>query len=155
MLCQQTEISLKPRVGCHGLRSPEDLLSCYFSVRARAPQAESSRVATTPACNALFKAYVNGRAESRQPGCLGLFRKLSVPWLNFVSLFQTVSTLVVADSRASGIYSCKAFNKIGTVERNIKFYVTGKPYLTPPTERLGGLSLSSALLAFNALGDYF
>nr|XP_006979686.1 vascular endothelial growth factor receptor 1 [Peromyscus maniculatus bairdii] len=40
---------------------------------------------------------------------------------------KTVSTLVVADSRASGIYSCKAFNKIGTVERNIKFYVTDVP----------------------------
>ncbi|XP_057619954.1 vascular endothelial growth factor receptor 1 [Chionomys nivalis] len=37
---------------------------------------------------------------------------------------KTVSTLVVADSRTSGIYSCKAINKIGTVERNIKFYVT-------------------------------
>uniref|UniRef100_A0A8C2L9C3 Vascular endothelial growth factor receptor 1 n=1 Tax=Cricetulus griseus TaxID=10029 RepID=A0A8C2L9C3_CRIGR len=40
---------------------------------------------------------------------------------------KTVSTLVVADSRTSGIYSCKAFNKIGTVERNIKFYVTDVP----------------------------
>ncbi|KAL6091473.1 hypothetical protein STEG23_001825, partial [Scotinomys teguina] len=39
----------------------------------------------------------------------------------------TVSTLVVADSRTSGIYSCKAFNKIGTVERNIKFYITDVP----------------------------
>ncbi|XP_038201518.1 vascular endothelial growth factor receptor 1 [Arvicola amphibius] len=40
---------------------------------------------------------------------------------------KTVSTLVVADSRTSGMYSCKAFNKIGTVERNIKFYVTDVP----------------------------
>ncbi|KAL1768643.1 vascular endothelial growth factor receptor 1 isoform X1 [Sigmodon hispidus] len=40
---------------------------------------------------------------------------------------KTVSTLVVADSRTSGVYSCKAFNKIGTVERNIKFYVTDVP----------------------------
>ncbi|XP_036028199.1 vascular endothelial growth factor receptor 1 [Onychomys torridus] len=40
---------------------------------------------------------------------------------------KTVSTLVLAESRTSGIYSCKAFNKIGTVERNIKFYVTDVP----------------------------
>lgn len=40
---------------------------------------------------------------------------------------KTVSTLVVADSRTPGIYSCKAVNKIGTVERNIKFYVTDVP----------------------------
>ncbi|XP_008823277.1 vascular endothelial growth factor receptor 1 isoform X2 [Nannospalax galili] len=40
---------------------------------------------------------------------------------------KTASTLVVADSRTSGIYSCKAFNKIGIVERNISFYVTDVP----------------------------
>ncbi|XP_021078360.1 vascular endothelial growth factor receptor 1 [Mus pahari] len=40
---------------------------------------------------------------------------------------KTVSTLVVADSRTPGIYSCRAFNKIGTVERNIKFYITDVP----------------------------
>ncbi|XP_006504864.1 vascular endothelial growth factor receptor 1 isoform X1 [Mus musculus] len=40
---------------------------------------------------------------------------------------KTVSTLVVADSQTPGIYSCRAFNKIGTVERNIKFYVTDVP----------------------------
>ncbi|GAB1290491.1 Vascular endothelial growth factor receptor 1 [Apodemus speciosus] len=40
---------------------------------------------------------------------------------------KTVSTLVVADSRTPGIYSCKASNKIGTVERNIQFYVTDVP----------------------------
>ncbi|MEJ1281815.1 FMS-like tyrosine kinase 4 [Cricetulus griseus] len=47
---------------------------------------------------------------------------------------KTVSTLVVADSRTSGIYSCKAFNKIGTVERNIKFYVTGDRSLWPVSQ---------------------
>nr|XP_020032398.1 vascular endothelial growth factor receptor 1 isoform X2 [Castor canadensis] len=40
---------------------------------------------------------------------------------------KMASSLVVADSRISGIYSCMAFNKIGTVERNISFYVTDVP----------------------------
>uniref|UniRef100_A0A8D2DNZ2 Platelet-derived growth factor receptor-like protein n=1 Tax=Sciurus vulgaris TaxID=55149 RepID=A0A8D2DNZ2_SCIVU len=40
---------------------------------------------------------------------------------------KTASTLVVADSRISGIYSCMASNKIGTVERNISFYITDVP----------------------------
>uniref|UniRef100_A0A8P0TLJ7 Vascular endothelial growth factor receptor 1 n=2 Tax=Canis lupus familiaris TaxID=9615 RepID=A0A8P0TLJ7_CANLF len=40
---------------------------------------------------------------------------------------KTASTLVVADARISGIYSCMASNKIGTVERNISFYVTDVP----------------------------
>ncbi|XP_047578990.1 vascular endothelial growth factor receptor 1 isoform X4 [Lutra lutra] len=40
---------------------------------------------------------------------------------------KTASTLVVADSRISGIYSCMASNKVGTVERNISFYVTDVP----------------------------
>ncbi|KAM6179353.1 vascular endothelial growth factor receptor 1 isoform 1-T1 [Erethizon dorsatum] len=40
---------------------------------------------------------------------------------------KMASTLVVADSRASGIYSCVASNKIGTVRRNITFYVTDVP----------------------------
>ncbi|XP_072832157.1 vascular endothelial growth factor receptor 1 isoform X2 [Vicugna pacos] len=44
---------------------------------------------------------------------------------------KTASTLVVADARISGIYSCMASNKVGTVERNISFYVTDQeaPYL--------------------------
>ncbi|XP_030872753.1 vascular endothelial growth factor receptor 1, partial [Leptonychotes weddellii] len=42
---------------------------------------------------------------------------------------KTASTLVVADSRISGIYSCMASNKVGSVERNISFYITGKPYI--------------------------
>ncbi|EHB00456.1 Vascular endothelial growth factor receptor 1, partial [Heterocephalus glaber] len=40
---------------------------------------------------------------------------------------KTASTLVVAESRISGIYSCMASNKIGTVKRNITFYVTDVP----------------------------
>ncbi|XP_044105453.1 vascular endothelial growth factor receptor 1 isoform X1 [Neovison vison] len=40
---------------------------------------------------------------------------------------KTASTLVVADSRISGIYSCMASNKVGAVERNISFYVTDVP----------------------------
>ncbi|XP_051018816.1 vascular endothelial growth factor receptor 1 [Acomys russatus] len=40
---------------------------------------------------------------------------------------KTVSTLVVADSRTSGIYSCRATNKLGTMERHIQFYVTDVP----------------------------
>ncbi|XP_054433096.1 vascular endothelial growth factor receptor 1 [Pteronotus mesoamericanus] len=40
---------------------------------------------------------------------------------------KTASTLVVADSRISGIYSCMASNKAGTVERNINFYITDVP----------------------------
>ncbi|KFO33339.1 Vascular endothelial growth factor receptor 1 [Fukomys damarensis] len=40
---------------------------------------------------------------------------------------KTASTLVVADARISGIYSCMASNKIGTVKRNITFYVTDVP----------------------------
>nr|KAF6373674.1 fms related receptor tyrosine kinase 1 [Pipistrellus kuhlii] len=40
---------------------------------------------------------------------------------------KTASSLVVADSRISGIYTCMASNKVGTVERNIKFYITDVP----------------------------
>ncbi|XP_077015052.1 vascular endothelial growth factor receptor 1 isoform X2 [Tamandua tetradactyla] len=40
---------------------------------------------------------------------------------------KTASTLVVADSRTSGIYSCMASNKVGTVGRNISFYITDVP----------------------------
>ncbi|XP_036155140.1 vascular endothelial growth factor receptor 1 isoform X1 [Myotis myotis] len=40
---------------------------------------------------------------------------------------KTASSLVVADSRISGIYSCMASNKVGTVERNINFYITDVP----------------------------
>ncbi|XP_027446642.1 vascular endothelial growth factor receptor 1 isoform X2 [Zalophus californianus] len=40
---------------------------------------------------------------------------------------KTASTLVVADSRISGIYSCMASNKVGSVERNISFYITDVP----------------------------
>uniref|UniRef100_A0A2K6LRL8 Platelet-derived growth factor receptor-like protein n=1 Tax=Rhinopithecus bieti TaxID=61621 RepID=A0A2K6LRL8_RHIBE len=39
----------------------------------------------------------------------------------------TASTLVVADSRISGIYSCIASNKVATVGRNISFYITDVP----------------------------
>lgn len=34
---------------------------------------------------------------------------------------KTSSTLVVADARISGIYTCMATNKVGTVERNMNF----------------------------------
>ncbi|XP_007953975.1 vascular endothelial growth factor receptor 1 [Orycteropus afer afer] len=40
---------------------------------------------------------------------------------------KTASTLAVADSRVSGIYTCMAFNKVGTVGRNMSFYVTDVP----------------------------
>nr|XP_019592053.1 PREDICTED: vascular endothelial growth factor receptor 1 [Rhinolophus sinicus] len=40
---------------------------------------------------------------------------------------KTASTLVVADARISGIYSCMASNKVGTVKRNIRFYITDVP----------------------------
>ncbi|XP_062959635.1 vascular endothelial growth factor receptor 1 isoform X2 [Cynocephalus volans] len=40
---------------------------------------------------------------------------------------KTASTLVVANSIISGIYSCMASNKVGTVERNISFYITDVP----------------------------
>ncbi|XP_005877334.1 PREDICTED: vascular endothelial growth factor receptor 1 [Myotis brandtii] len=40
---------------------------------------------------------------------------------------KTASSLVVVDSRISGIYSCMASNKVGTVERNINFYITDVP----------------------------
>ncbi|XP_073084756.1 vascular endothelial growth factor receptor 1 isoform X5 [Manis javanica] len=40
---------------------------------------------------------------------------------------KTASTLVVADSRFSGIYSCMASNKVGIVERNMSFYITDVP----------------------------
>uniref|UniRef100_A0A8D1LNR1 Vascular endothelial growth factor receptor 1 n=1 Tax=Sus scrofa TaxID=9823 RepID=A0A8D1LNR1_PIG len=40
---------------------------------------------------------------------------------------KTASTLVVADSRTSGIYTCMASNKVGTVERDISFYITDVP----------------------------
>ncbi|XP_006894149.1 PREDICTED: vascular endothelial growth factor receptor 1 [Elephantulus edwardii] len=37
---------------------------------------------------------------------------------------KTASTLVVAEARIPGIYSCMAFNKIGMAKRNISFYIT-------------------------------
>lgn len=40
---------------------------------------------------------------------------------------KTASSLVVADSKISGIYSCMASNKVGVVERTIRFYVTDVP----------------------------
>ncbi|XP_075418919.1 vascular endothelial growth factor receptor 1 isoform X1 [Tenrec ecaudatus] len=40
---------------------------------------------------------------------------------------KTASTLVVADSRISGLYRCMASNKVGTVGRSISFYVTDVP----------------------------
>uniref|UniRef100_A0A8C6CXW4 Vascular endothelial growth factor receptor 1 n=1 Tax=Moschus moschiferus TaxID=68415 RepID=A0A8C6CXW4_MOSMO len=41
---------------------------------------------------------------------------------------KTASTLVVADARISGIYTCMAANKVGTVERNMNFYITDVPH---------------------------
>ncbi|XP_019521607.1 PREDICTED: vascular endothelial growth factor receptor 1 isoform X2 [Hipposideros armiger] len=40
---------------------------------------------------------------------------------------KTASTLVVADARISGIYSCMASNKVGTVKRTMCFYITDVP----------------------------
>ncbi|KAB0372923.1 hypothetical protein FD755_015676, partial [Muntiacus reevesi] len=41
---------------------------------------------------------------------------------------KTASTLVVADARVSGIYTCMAANKVGTVERSMTFYITDVPH---------------------------
>lgn len=43
----------------------------------------------------------------------------------FLSL-QTISTLVVAAANVSGVYSCRAVNKVGQRTMNITFYVNGK-----------------------------
>ncbi|XP_007662302.2 vascular endothelial growth factor receptor 1 isoform X1 [Ornithorhynchus anatinus] len=40
---------------------------------------------------------------------------------------KMASTLVIAEARSSGVYSCVAANKVGQVERNISFYVTDVP----------------------------
>lgn len=48
--------------------------------------------------------------------------------LNLFFLLQTASTLVVAEAKSSGIYSCVASNKVGKAERNVSFIVTGKIY---------------------------
>ncbi|XP_061484479.1 vascular endothelial growth factor receptor 1 isoform X2 [Rhineura floridana] len=40
---------------------------------------------------------------------------------------KTASILVVAESRSSGIYSCKASNKVGSDEKNISYFVTDVP----------------------------
>lgn len=40
---------------------------------------------------------------------------------------KTASTLVVAEARSSGIYSCVASNKVGKAERNVSFLVTDVP----------------------------
>ncbi|XP_064413025.1 vascular endothelial growth factor receptor 1 [Latimeria chalumnae] len=40
---------------------------------------------------------------------------------------KTVGILVVAESNASGIYHCEAFNKVGADQRNINFFVTDVP----------------------------
>uniref|UniRef100_A0A8C4UIJ1 receptor protein-tyrosine kinase n=1 Tax=Falco tinnunculus TaxID=100819 RepID=A0A8C4UIJ1_FALTI len=40
---------------------------------------------------------------------------------------KTASTLVVAETKSSGIYSCVASNKVGKSERNISFIVTDVP----------------------------
>uniref|UniRef100_A0A667FEB1 receptor protein-tyrosine kinase n=1 Tax=Lynx canadensis TaxID=61383 RepID=A0A667FEB1_LYNCA len=59
---------------------------------------------------------------------------------------KTASTLVVADARISGIYSCVASNKVGTVERNINFYITDQEaprLLTSLSDRTVAISSSS------------
>ncbi|NWX67629.1 VGFR1 factor, partial [Alca torda] len=40
---------------------------------------------------------------------------------------KTASTLVVAEAKSSGIYSCVASNKVGKAERNVSFIVTDVP----------------------------
>ncbi|RMC07250.1 hypothetical protein DUI87_16707 [Hirundo rustica rustica] len=40
---------------------------------------------------------------------------------------KTASTLVVAEAKSSGIYSCVASNKVGKSERNVSFIVTDVP----------------------------
>uniref|UniRef100_A0A669QT86 receptor protein-tyrosine kinase n=1 Tax=Phasianus colchicus TaxID=9054 RepID=A0A669QT86_PHACC len=42
---------------------------------------------------------------------------------------KTASTLVVAEAKSSGIYSCVASNKVGKAERNVSFLVTGMIYV--------------------------
>lgn len=51
---------------------------------------------------------------------------LSQQELNLFFLSQTASTLIVAEAKSSGIYSCVASNKVGKAERNVSFIVTGK-----------------------------
>ncbi|XP_049679214.1 vascular endothelial growth factor receptor 1 isoform X1 [Accipiter gentilis] len=40
---------------------------------------------------------------------------------------KTASTLIVAEAKSSGIYSCVASNKVGKAERNVSFIVTDVP----------------------------
>lgn len=95
---------------------------------------------------------MNGTAESLRPleDSSGCSRSSSLQ-LKFPFLLQTASTLVVADSRISGIYSCMASNKVGAVERNISFYVTGKPHTLYSPREPGDLAVLSVLFVLSAL----
>ena len=87
---------------------------------------------------------MNGIAESFQPSEESSGRSNgSLLSLKFPFLSQTASTLVVADARISGIYSCVASNKVGTVERNINFYITGKQYTLYSQRSPGDLDVLS------------
>lgn len=112
------------QVGCQSPRSPEDLLSCCFSIPAGArPRGSLWEPQARGAVPAEAVGWPDHVPLSRVPGPpAGLW-----PAANPPSLLQTASTLVVADSRTSGIYTCVASNKVGTVERDISFYITGKP----------------------------
>ena len=77
--------------------------------------------------------WMNGEIESwdcqrwlRKKRREALIEFLSQWELNLFFLSQTASTLVVAEARSSGIYSCVASNKVGKAERNVSFIVTGK-----------------------------
>lgn len=83
---------------------------------------------------------MNGRAESLGPseGTLGCAKSsLSCRQLKCPFLSQTASTLVVAESRIPGIYSCVASNKVGTAKRSINFYITGKSHAQRPPRQPG------------------
>ena len=88
-------------------------------------------------------------AGSRPPQKhLGGVRGFSVPSLKLPLLLQTSSTLVVAEARISGIYTCMATNKVGTVERNMNFYITGKTHALHLGRQPSDLNLSSNLVCF-------
>lgn len=77
--------------------------------------------------------WMNGKSGSwdcqwwlRKKRRQALTESLSQWELNLFFLLQTASTLVVAEAKSSGIYSCVASNKVGKSERNVSFIVTGK-----------------------------
>lgn len=146
MLRQQLEVN-KPealvQVRCRSPRSPEDLFSCCFSTLSGLQRSWSPARVQSHLCRG------HGVAESRPPQKhLGGVRGFPVPLLKLPLLLQMASTLVVADARISGIYTCMATNKVGTVERNVNFYITGKTHTQHLGRQPSDLSISSNLVCF-------